>query len=178
VGAQRPTLFARIRLAAACFARVLADATFRAHVEAFGRALPPAEAPRAAPPEGSETESALALLGLLQREGRLVDFLEQDITAFEDAEVGAAARVVHEGCGRALRACATVEPVRGEPEESRVEIAPGFDPQAVKLTGNVRGEPPYRGALRHRGWRVARLELPRRVGGGDARVIAPAEVEL
>ena len=53
-----------------------------------------------------------------------------------------------------------------------------FDPSAVKLVGNVGGTRPFRGTLRHRGWRIEWLELPRRVEGSDARVIAPAEVEL
>lgn len=121
---------------------------------------------------------ALQLLSLLQREGRFVDFLQQDIASFPDADVGAAARVVHEGCRRALRAHATVEPVRAEAEGARVTLMAGFDADAVKLIGDVRGEPPYAGVLRHRGWRAARIELPQAVGVHDRRILAPAEVEL
>jgi hypothetical protein len=126
----------------------------------------------------SGSDSALLLLGLLQREGRLVDFLEQDISAFGDAEVGAAARVVHEGCRKALRGHAEVASVRDEEEDSRVEVAEGVESGAIKLTGNVTGKPPYRGVLRHRGWRVVRLELPAALAGHDPSVVAPAEVEL
>jgi hypothetical protein len=122
--------------------------------------------------------AALQLLALFQREGRLVDFLEQDIASFSDADVGAAARVVHEGCRKALRAHATIEPVRAEAEGARVTLPPGFDSDTVKLIGDVRGEPPYSGALRHRGWRAARLELPALLGKHEAHVLAPAEVEL
>jgi hypothetical protein len=115
---------------------------------------------------------------LLQREGRLVDFLQQDIASFPDADVGAAARVVHDGCRRALKAHATIEPVRAEDEGARVVLAAGFAPDEVKLTGSVGGEPPYKGVLRHRGWRATRLELPQIVGEHDAHVLAPAEVEV
>jgi hypothetical protein len=117
-------------------------------------------------------------LSLLQREGRLVDFLQQDIASFPDADVGVAARVVHEGCRRALDSHATLEPVRSEHEGSRVTLAPGFAADATKLVGDVKGNPPYAGVLRHRGWRVAKLELPKPVGGHDPRIVAPAEVEL
>jgi hypothetical protein len=122
--------------------------------------------------------SALQLLSLLQREGRFVDFLEQDIATFSDADIGAAARVVHEGCRSALHAHARIEPVLVDSEGARVELAAGFDADEVKLIGDVRGAPPYRGVLRHRGWRAANLMLPTVVGEHDARVLAPAEVEL
>jgi hypothetical protein len=126
----------------------------------------------------SEPVQALQLLSLFQREGRLVDFLQQDIASFPDADVGAAARIVHDGCRRALLAHATIEPVRAESEGARVVLAAGFAPDDVKLTGGVGGEPPYNGVLRHRGWRATRLDLPQRVGAHDAHVLAPAEVEL
>lgn len=131
-------------------------------------------------PNGQEesTGPALLFLSLLQREGRFVDFLQQDIGAFSDADVGAAARVVHEGCRRALRAHATVEPVRSETEGARVTLLAGFDADAVKLVGDVKGEPPYAGVLRHRGWRASKMELPQTVGVHDQHILAPAEVEL
>jgi hypothetical protein len=143
-------------------------------------ASPPAAA-RVVPklPEAADTTSALQLLALLQRDGRLVDFVEQDIASFSDAEIGAAARVVHEGCRKALRTHATFAPVRSEDEGARVVLDDGgFSPNEVKLSGNVGGKAPYRGVLRHRGWRAVRLELPVAVGEFDAAVIAPAEVEL
>jgi hypothetical protein len=115
---------------------------------------------------------------LFQREGRLVDFLEQDVATFTDADVGAAARVVHEGCRRALRAHAKVAPIRSEEEGTRVTLAAGFPPAEVKLRGNVAGAGPYTGVLRHRGWRALDLTLATPVVGHDARVLAPAEVEL
>lgn len=119
---------------------------------------------------------ALSLLAILQREGRLVDFLQQNIDAFPDAEVGAAARVVHDGCRRSLAKHAKVSTIRSESEGSRVTLdAVSAD---VKLVGNVAGSAPYRGVLRHRGWKIEELTLPLRVGDHDPRVVAPAEVEL
>lgn len=136
-----------------------------------------ARAARAAAADGA-MGPALQLLSLLQREGRLVDFLQQDIVSFSDADVGAAARLVHEGCRRALSAHATVEPVRSETEGARVTLTAGFDADAVKLVGDVKGEPPYAGVLRHRGWRASKIELPQTVGVHDQHILAPAEVEL
>ena len=121
---------------------------------------------------------ALQLLSLLQREGRLIDFLQQDIATFPDADVGAAARVVHEGCRKALRSHVTLESVRGEEEGARVTLPVGFDADQVKLLGDLKGSPPYAGVLRHRGWRAQTIDLPRIVGPHDARILAPAEVEI
>lgn len=181
-------LLTRLWFAWLCFFRVLFDGRFAAGAFALRAApsLPPAPAPGPAlPPAPAREEapehdsvSALQLLALLQREGRLVDFLQQDIASFPDADVGVAARVVHEGCRKALRSHAEIEPVRVEEEGARVKLDQGFDADAVKLVGDVKGEPPYAGVLRHRGWRANRLELPRIVGDHDAHVLAPAEVEL
>jgi hypothetical protein len=179
-------LTTRLWFAWLCFFKVLFDARFAARLWGARRALPPsrAEAPTPSPVPATisvavpERAGALELLALLQREGRLVDFLQQDIAAFSDADVGIAARVVHEGCRRALRAHASVEPVRPEGEGQRVTLAAGFDADAVKLVGDVKGQPPYAGVLRHRGWRVLTIELPQRVGEHDPRIVAPAEVEL
>lgn len=128
---------------------------------------------REAAPEG-----ALQLLALLQREGRFVDFVEEDVSSFGDAQIGAAARVVHEGCRKALREHLPVEPVRSEEEGSKIRLEKGFDAARVRLTGNVTGEPPYVGTLVHRGWRVREVKLPKMTEGHDASIVAPAEVEL
>jgi hypothetical protein len=165
-----------------CFFKVLFDAAFAARVWSVRQGVTPtlpakAETPPALKPPAEDT-SALQLLSLLQREGRLVDFLQQDIAAFPDADVGAAARVVHEGCRKALKSHAEITPVRSEDEGTRVHLPAGFDADAVKLVGEVRGEPPYAGVLRHRGWRAIKLQLPSVVGDFDARILAPAEVEL
>lgn len=138
---------------------------------------PPAPAVQAAELPNDPLDSARLLLRLLQRDGRLVDFLQQDITAFADAEVGAAARVVHSGCRRVLSAHAKLSALRRENEGVTLTLDAAEATQ-VKLVGDVGGKPPYRGVLRHRGWRLESLELPIRVGGRDAAIIAEPEVEL
>jgi hypothetical protein len=140
---------------------------------------PAAVLPEAKPaPKTDPTEPALQLLALLQREGRLVDFLEEDVASFPDADIGAAARVVHAGCRKALRDHVELLPVRTEEEGAKVTLAEGFSPAEIKLTGDVQGKGPHTGTLRHRGWRAAKITLPVAIDGHDARVIAQAEVEL
>ena len=121
---------------------------------------------------------ALQLLGMLQREARFVDFVQEDVVGYTDAEVGAAARVVHEGCRKVLGAHFSIAPVRSEPEGSRVTLAAGFDATAVRLTGNVVGQAPFTGTLGHRGWRVTEARLPQLTDDKAAAILAQAEVEL
>lgn len=142
------------------------------------RAEPRAEPAQPSAQNGTDLAPALQLLGLFQREGRLIDFLQQEIAGFSDADVGAAARVVHEGCRKALLSHASIRPVRTEAEGARLRIDDGLNPEEIKLTGNVGGKPPYQGVLRHRGWRVEELKLPTLIQGHNARVLAPAEVEI
>jgi hypothetical protein len=130
------------------------------------------------PPKPPSPEPALQLLALLQREGRFVDFLQQDLVGYADDQVGAIARVVHEGCRKALTAHLHVVPVRKEPEGANVLIEEDFSASEIKLTGNVEGSAPYRGVLRHRGWRAESIKLPVALAGHDVTVLAPAEVEL
>lgn len=147
---------------------------------------PAASAPAAAPvppvvpatPREADTTAALQLLSLLQREARLVDFVQEDIAAYSDAEIGAAARVVHEGCRKVLREHITLAPVRAESEGSRLTLPAGFDAAAVRLTGNVVGQAPFTGTLAHRGWRATEVRLPQLAERHDARIVAQAEVEL
>lgn len=122
--------------------------------------------------------AALQLLGLLQREARFVDFVQEDVAGYADAEIGAAARVVHEGCRKVLREHFSIAPVRSESEGSRVTLAAGFDAAAVRLTGNVVGQAPFTGTLGHRGWRVDEVRLPQLTDRKAAAIVAQAEVEL
>jgi hypothetical protein len=183
--------FTRLWFAWVCLFRIWSDGGFAARVQALSEGSeapalaavePPQQLPttrEAAPaPPVANVDAALQLLGLLQREGRFIDFVQQDIQAYPDQDIGAAARVVHAGCRKALLAHATLSAVRSEQEGARVVLETGFEAGSVKLTGNVGGAAPYSGTLRHRGWRVERLELPQRVGGNDPRIVAPAEVEL
>lgn len=123
--------------------------------------------------------SDLRLLAILQRDGRLVDFLQEEIDGYSDAQVGAAVRDIHRGCRKALQEYLTIEPVLVEPEEAEVTIAADFDPAEIRLSGNVSGMPPFRGVLRHHGWRVKAVQLPALPGARDqSAVLAPAEVEI
>jgi hypothetical protein len=139
---------------------------------------PPAEdRPRVSAAQ-QHRDGALALLALLQREGRLVDFLREPLDAFSDADIGAAARDVHRGCRKVLDQHLSLEPVMPGSEEERVSVPAGFDPAEIRLIGEARGEPPFRGTLRHHGWRVVDARLPALADSVDRTVIAPAEVEL
>ncbi|KVE33998.1 DUF2760 domain-containing protein [Burkholderia sp. TSV86] len=138
----------------------------------------PAAAPAPADIAQASPDTALQLLALLQRDARLIDFVEEDISGYADADIGAAARLVHDGCRKALREHFTIRPVRDEAEGTRVTIPEGFDAAAIRLTGNVVGTPPFHGSIGHRGWRVDAVRLPKLNKGHDATIIAPAEVEL
>ena len=128
--------------------------------------------------EDTTPTAALQLLGLLQRQARFVDFVQEDVAQYSDAEIGAAARVVHEGCRKVLAEHFTIAPVRTEPEGSRITLQPGFDAARVRVTGNVVGQPPFTGTLAHRGWQASDVRLPQLTDAQAARTLAQAEVEL
>lgn len=181
----------RIYLAFLCFFRIL-----------FGRALPaevlplpppPDDKPVALPPpakvdfkpeptppprRADVTPGALQLLALLQREGRLVDFLNENIDSYDNADIGAAVRDIHKGCKKVVSEHFGVVPVLEAEEEEAVTIDAGFDPARIRLVGNVAGAGPFKGTLRHHGWRATRAALPALNDGIDATIVAPAEVEL
>lgn len=174
----------RLWFAWVAFFKILFDGEFAAKCYEPPQ-LPPAPEPEKKKEEPKKVEApkpsndpALQLLALLQREGRLVDFLEEDIASAADDQIGAAARVVHQGCRKALREHVKLAAVRDEEEGARVTLPEGFSAAEVKLTGNVSGKGPHEGTLRHKGWRVTEIKLPTPVEGHDARVIAQAEVEL
>jgi len=168
--------------------RILLDARLaaRAQLALASEAASPAPAlpAAAASPDqaivatSSAEDGAVHLLAILQREGRLVDFLQEDVSTFADVDVGAAARVVHQGCRVALQQVFTLHPLRSEEEGSTIRVEIGFDATAMRLTGALRGDPPFQGTLRHAGWRAGSVRLPERSQAGDRRVVAPAEVEL
>jgi hypothetical protein len=123
-------------------------------------------------------DGALAMLSLLQREGRLIDFLLEDIDDYDDGDIGAAVRDIHRGCRKVLVDHLTLEAVMPGEEEEEVKVPAGFDPTEIRLVGEAGGDPPFAGVLRHHGWRVTRAELPTLSDGVDRNVIAPAEVEV
>lgn len=126
----------------------------------------------------SPPESALQLLGLFQQEARFLDFINEDIRQHGDAEIGAAVRVVHEGCRRVLRQHVELHPVLEEAEGSSLTLPSGFNPAEIRLSGNLVGQPPFRGVVRHRGWKATKVQLPLLAEGHDAAILAAAEVEL
>jgi hypothetical protein len=195
---DRPTFFGRVSLAFAAFFRIVGNADYAGRIENLpdtaaapsAPATPTAPAARPAAPAAAEPkpalrvlkeaspDAALQLLGILQRDARLIDFAQEDLSHYSDAEIGAAARVVHEGCRKVLREHFMIEPVLKETEGSRITVQPGFDASAIRLTGNVVGSAPFNGVVGHRGWRATDVHLPTLAEGHNANVLAPAEVEL
>lgn len=197
---EKPSFFARLFLLAwVAYFRTLFDAEFAAGVARLRSGQPALPPPKEEEPEekpkkkakpepkkpepapvlkAAGPEAALQLLGLLQREGRFVDFLQEDLSGASDGDIGAAARVVHEGCKKAVDEHFTIEAVHAADEGDRVKVEEGFDAHEIRLTGNVVGDPPYTGQLTHRGWKCTDVRLPKMSEKHDPKVIAPAEVEL
>lgn len=125
-----------------------------------------------------QKEGALALLALMQREGRLVDFLQESLDDYDDGDIGASVRDIHRGLKKVLAEHIALEPVMPGAEDDPVTIPKGFDPGEVRLVGDVDGEPPFKGVLRHHGWRVTKATLPTLSEGVDRHILAPAEVEV
>ncbi len=175
-----PGFFARLGLAL----KVLGDAALAKKVgDILNKPAAPitpvkaAEPPKAIAPEKAHA-SGLFVLSVLQQDGRLIDFLQQDVAGFSDEEVGGAARVVHSGCRKALERLISVAPVLKDAEGSNVTVPAGFDSTRIRLTGNVAGQPPYKGALKHHGWVATQVKFPTLSDAVDYRVVAPAEIEL
>jgi hypothetical protein len=151
-------------------------------------AAPPAAAPPPRPepakvvkPEPTQTGEALILLALLQEKGRFLDYVTEDITAYNDAQVAAASRVVHQGCSAVMKECLALSPTHDGAEGDRITIDKSSDPNRYRLLGKVKQEPPYSGVVVHRGWKTSKLALPRFTRPVDPtgpNVITPTEVEV
>jgi hypothetical protein len=148
------------------FKKTTSDAEFAAKIE------------KMMDPKARPSGEALRLLALLQREGRLLDFLLEDIQGYGNEQVGAAVRDIHKNCQKAIKDHVVLEPVLKDAEGATVQVPTGFDPSAVRLTGNVTGQPPFKGTLQHHGWRAKELKLAAPAEGQDEFVLQPAEVEL
>lgn len=195
------SFFQRLPLALSTLFRILFNGEYAARVQALDNApiatsVPaPTAAPQATPaaaaaatpppppppppaPAAASVDSALQLLALFQREARFIDFTQENLSSYGDADIGAAARLVHAGCRKVLQEHFTLEAVRSEAEGSSITLAAGFDANTVRLTGNVVGSAPFTGSLTHAGWRASKVNLPKLASGHDAHIIAPAEVEL
>ncbi|BAN25180.1 DUF2760 domain-containing protein [Caballeronia insecticola] len=194
---MNPGFFGRLGIAFGAFFGILGNAAFAGRVQRLREvphapeaapvapAAPVTPKPAAAPVQPAPSTlkeaspiAALQLLALLQRDARFIDFVEEDIANYGDADIGAAARLVHDGCRAVLREHFTIAPVRSEAEGSRITLQEGFDAAAVRLTGNVVGRAPFSGNLSHRGWKVEDTRLPKLAPSHDASIVAPAEVEL
>jgi len=140
----------------------------------------PVQLPVTEPPESNADADVVNLLSIFQEKGRLVDFLMDDIAGYSDAQVGAAGRVLHEGCRAALLEHFGIRPIREEGEGSKVTVPPLYAPDDYRLVGRISGEPPFTGTLVHHGWRAEWVKLPRLVTTSADRLpaIAPAEVEV
>jgi hypothetical protein len=175
-------LFTAIR----AFFRVLFNAQLAEQVRRILDGAP-AETPTETPPRKPEPAAvkqpaqnpAIGLLAAMQREARFVDFIQEPLVGYSDAQIGAAARDVHRDCGAVITRMFALEPILSDEEGAMVDVPKGFDGGCYRLTGNVVGEPPFRGAVVHHGWRATTCEVPRWSGTAEsARVVAPAEVEL
>jgi uncharacterized protein DUF2760 len=141
--------------------------------KAASKTAPAKEVPQLKPSDG-----ALQMLSILQRDSRLIDFVMEDISAYSDDQVGAAVRSLHDQCRDTLDRYVHLSPVIDGVEGTFTKLDTN-DPNKVKLLGNVpaSGKAPG-GLLRHKGWRVERIELPQLAASQNATIIAPAEIEV
>ncbi len=164
----------KIGLAVRTMFRVLGDSTFARQVKTLLDG--PGTEPQKTAPVRRE---ALTLLATFQREGRLIDFLMEDLQGYSDAQIGAAVRDIHRDSAAAMQRMFALEPLTTQAEGSRIDVPAGFDPAMYHLTGQVRGEAPFKGTVRHHGWKAAKCEVPEWTGREDAILVAaPMDVEL
>jgi Domain of unknown function (DUF2760) len=164
-------LWTRTKLAFAAFFTILIKGRLPTAAERL------ASVPKAAAPAEDQSDRAVQVLALLQRDGRLIDFLMEDLGTYSDAQIGAAVRDVHAGCRRVLDRYVTLESILAGREGEPITLAQAIDPAAVRLVGHVTDRPPLRGTLLHRGWRAARVELPPLGDRASRTVVAQAEIE-
>src|ERR1035437_5226862 len=137
----------------------------------------PAKAAAPAAPAVRASDGALQILGILQRDSRLIDFLMEDVSVYSDDQIGAAVRELHDQCRDAIARYVTLAPVIDGVEGTYAK-APAQDANLVKFVGNVPAKPPAGGTLRHKGWRATKVALPNLAAKQDATIIAPAEIEI
>jgi hypothetical protein len=135
---------------------------------------------RSAPKEehGNFEEGAYALLSLMQKEARFLDFVQENLQEIPDAQVGAVSKRIHKDLTKLFKQFLKVEPVFDSAENQKVSIEEGFEPAEIQLSGNVEKKPPLEGILRHKGWMVDSLNLPRRTSAARTKVLQPAQVEV
>ena len=141
----------------------------------------PKPAPAAPPVDVLKpSDGALQILRIFQRDSRLIDFLMEDISSYEDEQVGGAVRSLHNDCKASLTRHFTLAPVLDGVEGTfqKLDSSAVPDPSRIKLIGNVpaNGIVPG-GTLRHRGWFASSVNLPA-IGKQESAVLAPAELEV
>ena len=177
-------LFSAIRV----FFRVLLNSDFATQCDKLlagttAEPKPPTPEPKPAPapakPKPPARSEAVTLLAALQREARLIDFFQESLDGYTDAQIGAAARDVHRQSQAVLQRMFALEPLLTDQEGASIEVPAGYDTGMYRVTGNVTGEPPFHGTMVHHGWRATVCQVPQWSGTNDAAlVVAPAEVEL
>jgi hypothetical protein len=170
----------RIVLAFRCFFGILFQGRLSDTTIAglgLSRRAPAAAPAPASPPVSKASDGALQILGIMQRDSRLLDFLMEDLTSYSDDQIGAAVRELHDQCRDAVSRYVTLQPVIDGVEGTFTQ-APSKDPNIVKFVGNVPAKPPAGGTLRHKGWRAVKVDLPALAARQDASILAPAEIEV
>jgi hypothetical protein len=124
----------------------------------------------------ADSRSAVQLLGALQREGRLVDFLMDEVEGASDADVGIAARVIHRGCRQVIDSYFDLVPAYPGVEGVTLTVESGYDPNIVDIVGGA-GDPPFTGTLNHQGWRIRETRMPSLTSAFSASLIQRAEIE-
>ena len=150
-----------------------------------GKGLPapkesPAQTPAKplTPPKPSRSE-AISLLAALQREARLIDLVSESLADYSDEQIGGAAREVLEESGKVINRMFALKPISTAEDGSEISTPDSFDPAEYRLTGNVTGEPPFKGQLAHHGWKATKCEVPAWNGSGKAKhIVAPVEIEI
>ena len=170
-------VWTRLKLALAAFFTILFQGRLPGNLHAHGT-RPPEPAAAAAPPLHDHSDGAIQMLSLLQRDGRLIDFLMEDLATYSDEQIGAAVRDVHGACRGVFTRYVTLEPILSGKEGGQTTVAADVDPAVVRLVGNVSGRPPFPGTLLHCGWKATRIELPPLGAHAGLRIVAQAEVEV
>ncbi len=137
----------------------------------------PIKAPKLETPK-SKDHSHLRLLSLLQEEGRIIDFFQEDISNFTDEQVGKAIRNMHASCKKRIEELITIRPILEEKEGEIVTIPEGFNGQEIKILGKSTQKAPFTGTLKHKGWKAHKHSLPKALGELQDEVIQAAEVEV
>jgi hypothetical protein len=168
------TVWTRIELAFAAFFTILFKGRLPDALQPDAHAEAPAQ-----PIAADTSDRAVQMLALLQREGRLIDFILEDLGAYSDAQIGVTARDIHAGCHRVFERYVTLEAILPGREGEAVTVGQDrqIDPTVFRLVGNVAGQPPFRGTLLHAGWRASRVQLPP-LGTTGRTIVAPAEIEI